>query len=384
VGTGGPAAGRRDGSHGNPARGLRGAPAPDLRRIYAGEGYCLFPHQTFAWGAPLAYAEVGENMPCAPLQFAFIRGAARQYGGRPWGAYVSNWFRGAVADTRFGASEAGLRWSPPDVAMGPDCGHSPSLEFRLEMAAHLSGATFVHHESDAFNGSIFVRETMPGTFGLSDHGAAIQKWHDYSRKHAERGVPYTPVGVMVGFDHGWRPREDRFGLWPRERPDWSLENFFAHVFPYGGRLDFERGYLANGPYGDIFDVITDDAPESVLRDYPIIWPVGRMELSRREASALQRYVREGGILVLDSAAAGAFTADFLGARFKDRYAVGNQIQTALGTLPPIAAPFRYQPCGCCATRTSSPTPTTGRRWSCGAGSARESSSFRARTTGSMS
>lgn len=312
-------------------------------RIYAGEGYCLFHHQAYAWGAPSAYAEVGEDIPCAPLQFAYLRGAARQFGSKPWGAYVSNWFRGAVWDGRFRADGTAVSWTKPNVAVGPACGHSPSLEFRLEMAAHLAGATFVHHESDTFNGSVFVSEPQQGQFVLSEHGQAIKRWYDYSRRYPERGVPYTPVAFMVDPNQGWRPREKAFGIWPLERAEKSLESLFSHVFPYGGRLDFEQGYLSSGPYGDIFDVITQEASPETLGSYGVVWPVGRLKLSRNEVRSLMDYVRGGGTLVVDTALADSFPPDFLGVRFKDRYTYGNQVQTAIAGFPPIGAPFRYQP-----------------------------------------
>ena len=244
-------------------------------RMYEGQGYCLFHHQAFAWDAPLGYAEVGENIPCAPLQFAFLRGASRQYGGRPWGAYLSNWFRGTVVDTRYRPEDERVRWGKSDYADGPDCGHSASLEFRLEMAAHLSGATFVHHESDAHHDSIFMEESAPGEYGLSEFGTAMKAWHAYTQKYPERGLPYTPIAFLVDPGQGWRPREDIYGIWPRQRGALGMEGVFAHVFPYGGRVDFERGYLANGPYGDIFDVLTDEAKADALHGYAVVWPLGR-------------------------------------------------------------------------------------------------------------
>jgi hypothetical protein len=311
-------------------------------KVYEGEGYCLFHHQAFKWGAPMGYAEVGENVPCAPLQFAFIRGASREYGGRPWGASVSNSYRNAEADMRLPEKGAAITWSKNGVATGPDCGHSASLEFRLEMAAHLSGATFMHHAADGSNGSIFAKETAGGRFEVSDFGKSMAAWFDYSRKYPDRGIPYTPIAFLVDPEQGWRPRENIFGIWPRERADLSMEAIFAHVFPYTG-LDFERGYLTAGPYGDVFDVLTAETSPQILQAYPVIWPVGRLRPKPAQALALQEYVRSGGILVIDTAIEDLFPADFVGARFKDRYAYGNQIQTALDSIAPFGAPYRYKP-----------------------------------------
>lgn len=310
-------------------------------RIYAGEGYGLFHHQAFAWGAPMAYAEIGENIPCAPLQFAFLRGASREYGGRPWGAYLSNWFRGVVADTRYHPEDAPIEWTPENYTDGPACGHSPELEFRLEMAAHLAGATFVHHESDGHNGSIFMRETQPGSYALSAFGAAMRDWYAYASAWPERGVPYSPVAFLLDFNHGWRPREDIYGIWPRQRADYALENLFRHVFAWDGRLDFERGYLTNGPYGDIFDVVTNHASLDTLRGYAVVWPVGDVPMDARVRERIAGYVRGGGICVLDSAAARNLEAEFPDVRIEDREHVGAGIQTALSSLPNIV-PYRYR------------------------------------------
>ncbi|MBI4556455.1 MAG: PQQ-binding-like beta-propeller repeat protein [Candidatus Hydrogenedentes bacterium] len=313
-------------------------------RMYPGQGYGLFHHHAFKWGAGLGYAEIGENIPCAPLQFAFLRGASRQFGGRPWGAYLSNWFRGTVVDTRLFPDQPRVRWAPgEEMASGPDCGHSPSLEFRMEMAAHLSGATFVHHESDAHNGSILIAETEPGKFQLSPYGQNLRTWYEFAQKYPERGVPFTPVAFLVDFQHGWRPREKVYGVWPPQRRDRSLEAVFGHVFPWGGRLDFERGYLPNGPYGDIFDVITNDATEETLKQYPVLWPIGKVSISDELKQALVRYVEAGGILILDSVGAEEFSSDFLGVRFRKSLDFACQIQTALQAVAPLRTPYRYRP-----------------------------------------
>ncbi len=311
--------------------------------IYQGQGYCLFHHQAFEWGAPMGYAEIGENIPCTPLQFAFLRGASRQYGGRPWGAYLSNWFRGAVLDSQYRTKDRPrIRWSQPNNSSGPDCGHSPSIEFRFEMAAYLAGATFVHHESDGHNSSIFIEENEPDVYSLSPFGAAMKTWYEYSRQYPDRGVPYTPIAFMVDFHHGWRPREYIYGIWPLQRPDRSMEAIFRHVYPYGGHLDFERGYLVNGPYGDIFDVVTNNAPSAVLQSYAVIWPIGKVEFSRSQRKALISYVKTGGILVLDSALAQEFPSNVLGVSFGKRIDFAKQVRTALSDTPPPTAPYLYQ------------------------------------------
>jgi len=57
------------------------------------------------------------------------------------------------------------------------------------------------------------------------------------------------------------------------------------------------------------------------------------------------YVRQGGILVLDSALAAAFQDEFLGVRLGDDPHCAVQIQTSLGSMPPLTVPYR-----CCDMR----------------------------------
>ncbi len=247
-------------------------------------------------------------------------------------------------DTRYrGVDEARLQWSPPDLATGPTCGHSPSLEFRLAMAAHLAGATFVHHESDAFHGSVFVREDPQNTFALSAHGEAFKRWYDFSAQYARRGIPFTPIAFMVAFDQGWRPRERIFGIWAPDRGAASLEQMFRHVYNWQGRLDFERGYLSSGPYGDVFDVLTGDAVLETIKNYGVLWPLGDITPTPRQRRELEDYVTNGGVLVLDSAHAVDFSHRFLGMSVASRPLHATGIQTALQSIPTITTPFPYRP-----------------------------------------
>jgi len=310
--------------------------------IYAGEGYCFVAHQAFSWGATSIYAEIGENMPCVPLQFAWTRGAARQWGGKPWGAYISNWFRGAVLDTRHKPDGGALRWSLPEDATGPNSGHSASLEFRMALSANLAGATFVHHESDAHNGSVFVSEKVPGAYSLSEHGDAFKRVYDTMEKYPDRGVPYTPIALLVDFDHGWRWDHDVFGIWPQDRSREAMEALFEHLYPWGGQLDFEKGYLPNGPYGDIMDVLTLGKRTESINEYAVAWPIGVREISREDRDSLMAFVEKGGLLVVDAALAESLPPSFLGVHFDARTAYATGVQTALGQAAPLASPFRYR------------------------------------------
>ena len=109
------------------------------------------------------------------------------------------------------------------------------------------------------------------------------------------------------------------------------------------RLDFERGYLTNGPYGDIFDVVTDNAPLNVIEGYGVLWPLGGVSMDEAQCADLEAYVRHGGILVLDAGLAEGFSEGLLGAAFAHRYAFASRIRTGRGLLGGVRTPYRFRP-----------------------------------------
>ncbi|MCD6351506.1 MAG: hypothetical protein J7M26_05255, partial [Armatimonadetes bacterium] len=137
----------------------------------------------------------------------------------------------------------------------------------------------------------------------------------WARQHSARGVPYTPVAFMLHRDAGWVPPRHlytgkRYLAWgnlPYSRADHATDALFRLVWPGYQDCSYyedERGYLTPTPYGDMFDVILDDAPDQCLRRYQTVILISDTGLGD-EASVerLRRFVREGGELVVDAVAA---------------------------------------------------------------------------------
>jgi len=268
-------------------------------RLYAGEGYRLPYHLAFREGLPAAYAEVGENIPCTPLQVAVLRGAARQYG-RPWGFYISAWYRNSVT-TYDSADPEGLE-SSGGIFGGPFAGHSVSLMERMLYLGYLSGAAFVHHESDTFHTSIWVENYgMKGDYHISPFGVATRRWFDFTQRHPDRGVAYAPFALMIDANHGWCPAEDHvWRAFPKTRGERSMDEIANLFFPWEFSTAKERGFLAHGPFGDTVDFISHEATEDALRSYRVIMLAGDVPVNRAAASRLRSYVESGGTLVLDA------------------------------------------------------------------------------------
>jgi hypothetical protein len=81
---------------------------------------------------------------------------------------------------------------------------------------------------------------------------------------------------------------------------WELINL---IWPGGwevmGRK--ERGTMVNGPFGDSFDVLLQNAPSSVLNSYPCLLLSGDIRLSAAEVERFTHYVQKGGTLILNTA-----------------------------------------------------------------------------------
>lgn len=285
---------------------------------------------------------IGDDISCASMIFACLRGASRQSGGVPWGVSISNGYFGAQVDTRFRAKEDMLQWSSGGRATGPDCGHSSSLELRLALSAYLAGGTLLRHESDVENGTVFARESEPGIYALSSFGSNFRAWYDLVKAYPDRGVPYTPIAFMVSDDTLLRLSE---GI-PVQAEQYvapAVDTVLRHVFGCEVSTGVEQAYLHHGPYCELFDIISTSAAESVLRNYAVLWPLGEPSHRKTDQQKLIRYAENGGILVLDALNAEALPRRSLGVHFANRIEYATQIQTALAATNPVGAPFACSP-----------------------------------------
>jgi len=293
----------------------------------------LFPHQMLSAGASMVFAEIGRDTGGASLRFAFLRGAARQYDARPWGVTVSPAFCGSSPFGNIPSVDwSATRWT----GVGPDCGHSMSLLFRLLMAGQFAGATFIERGPDP---RLRLSGSEP-TYDVS-FGDDVKTWQQYIRAHPRRGVPYTPFAFLMDFNHTWRPRESGISSERNVDGNVSIDAILRHVFAWQTDVDFEQGFLTNGPYGEVFDIVTDNASIGALNPYGMIWPLESSAVGHNTQETLVQYAKSGGILVLNAAVARAFPPQFLGVRFEPRTQIAAQIQTGLAALPAITAPYVF-------------------------------------------
>ena len=156
-------------------------------------GHYLMHHYAAEWSnVELIGSEVGENIDSIQAHFAFTRGAARQFR-KPWFIDFSDWNDGTYHNYKMNATTRQY-----DRANN---GHSISLRERVAYLSYMSGANKHMVEDPAFfydNNETAADGFLP----LSPVGSSVQTTHAFFAAHPDRGVPYTPVALMLDSMHG--------------------------------------------------------------------------------------------------------------------------------------------------------------------------------------
>ncbi len=298
-------------------RGLPGKPM----HFIAHAASTMLLHHYLEWGFDSIWLERGNGLSNYQFGIAFARGAARQYR-RRWGLDISAW-----------EAVCGLRMPVHYTASGK-CVNGPTadLMFRFWMLGYLSGADFVMQE---MTDTAFWRQPQRQR-RLSPAGRMAQRFMRFVKAECpDRGRPHVPVALMLEHDHGWdAPRwKYRYQVWgnkvPYEHGDFMIENFFKCAFPgcldvghefmktfhpglpWQSNRDYQRkirqGFdvrpfekaLAASRWGDSFDVVLENCPARILRQYGAVVILGRLMLNRVLCKKLLNYAEDGGTLVVN-------------------------------------------------------------------------------------
>jgi len=356
------AAASRDGA----VEGLRECYAA-LRRYYFDDpekmlflraGWC-FDHYALEWGAGMVIQETTNTGPYRHQVSLFhVRGAARQYG-KPWQWYIATYYNGCdKSGARSVNNEPNYlsttRSSTPgsEENSGPGYGMSVSLSRRDKYLAYLAGASMVQHE-DWPRAYCQPKDGNPKEWVLSPHGEAMKEWYDFTERHPDRGVSYAPVALLAPFNQG--PPQWGGNPWshfPVERHDMMIDAFLYTVAPFSQDVrKGKEGCLANGEFGDIYDVLLPDPPRgpiplATLMNYKVAILLGKLDVTGPLAERLMQYVRQGGTLVINSRQAnGTLPEEFLGVKRSGKSVAieGPIASRASGDAVTLAEPYDYEP-----------------------------------------
>ncbi len=264
-------------------------------------GHFPWHHYAAEFGFDQIGSEIGENINNYQWHIALTRGAARQYA-RPWFMDFSAWHGPGINDY-----SEGRIWGEYSH---PDHGHSMSLFERSLFMCYMAGAGQITAEA---GGALAFLTTQDGDglYELSPYGEVCKGLRDFSLAFPDIGVPCTPFGVVLDYHHGAYPgfgQRRAFWHFDYNAGDTMTWDLIDLIWPGGWEVmgKDEAGALVNGPYGDTFDILLQNAPQAVLDSYPCLILSGDLRLSPEEAARLRRYVSQGGTLLLNSAFLGQF------------------------------------------------------------------------------
>lgn len=307
-------------------------------------------HIFLSYGFGMSGQEYGPKTLDMPFAHCVSRGAARQYG-KPMRYYLTthdnklvfpgceknyrnysyNDYRKALRPgTR--SFSFGIKYKTLLVGKvsGPQYGVPKDDWRRCFIYTYMAGGNVFHDESGHFlmyakyNWKTIDREDPlavnlrePKQY-LSDMGAMMAEFYDRIVCKEDRGMVYAPVALLWNLHHGYFRNYTPipWGCIAATEGDLMMSGVEDALFPKSERIYYNRGFRT-GPYGDIFDVITNNASAKTLDGYPVIFFCGDVPVNAELAKKLVDYVRNGGTLAVNwkqfEPFAKLFPADFPGA-----------------------------------------------------------------------
>ena len=278
-----------------------------------------YAHALGRWGEKLIGMETAAVQPSVAMRIAFNRGAARQYGGTFFYYHAPNFGDTATTFTRvqnFAGPEHFFH-TRYGATMGPSLAWYRKSYYLYYMAG--ASAIYLEQGHDQF----FKPAPGEHPFQLNPLGRITSEFMGFAERHKERGTPYTPVAFLLDPAHGWDMTDYpqwAFGVSPPDRQDRALRELFgAAYYPApvteGEPATADRQFYVNGIFGDIFDVlVASDERREAIDSYRAVVAGGRIAWTPAWTENLKRYVRKGGVLVLNSAQIKGLPEDLLGVR----------------------------------------------------------------------
>lgn len=309
--------------------------------IIAMDGAWNIAHLAAYWGAKFISVETSRVYMNWHLQLMNARGAARQFG-IPWGWYAAS--HATICNEKgisIGKGAEPYAWVR-GAHSGPDCGASLNSRMRVSYFAYLAGANTYQRETAEGN---YWDYTAKGEerWKLAPEGKMYVDFFNFTKKHADRGVPYTPIALLVAHDRGmYRNPGKAFWRYDYTHGDNMVDAFTCTMFPpFSSAKMYQKGIEITQRdlrYGDIFDMLTPDFEDStkfaeILPAYKVAILLGEYSPNKGMVKAMVDYVHKGGTLVINSKHLDlGFTADFTGVKADGEFKDDNGTCTLLKTL----------------------------------------------------
>ncbi|MBI2192522.1 MAG: hypothetical protein HYU36_11115 [Planctomycetes bacterium] len=288
---------------------------PYQHTMPAGVGPEWFP-LCYAWGSPACGTEmvaVTGNM--HGLFMALLRGAARQNKAMFF-SYRSGNFGDSSAD--FGANP---QFNKPgqifDNFYGVYSGAGMTWWKLDGWYLYMAGSAMFYQEGGGDNFWKPGGLTAAGQYDvqLSPRGKLDDRLLRLTLEEPDRGVPVTPVAILLDYAHGWSATPYWPSLFRSRSERWTYvgnphvrnihEVLWLAYHPIGPRSQEPLTALTEtfvpGVFGDIFDVIyayPDVDRWDLIDTYSVVIVGGDIELTKAEGKRLKKYLRDGGTLMV--------------------------------------------------------------------------------------
>jgi hypothetical protein len=294
-------------------------------------------HWVLDWGADLVMGEriIDELSGMVPGA-SFYRGAGRQYG-KAWGYDFSTWRYWTSSPTQYDANNR---------LTG---GWSSSWFKRHMYLAYMGGANVLHMEPAEY----FSPSGAPNPLGQ-----AAAEFSDFAlRRHRNRPPEHVPFALIVDRYGGFDPKFGQYmqgnGVWYGRLPyadgDYMLNNVLRMAYPDhhthgslvpGGPTSVQdfRNRLAAGAdprawepmgktrWGDAFNILHNNASAAALGKHRVVMLTTHVPIDTALRSAMQQFVQNGGVLILNAAQVSSADSTLTGATVTGQTATGTQSQ----------------------------------------------------------
>lgn len=258
------------------------------------------------------------------------RGAARQSGRRK---YIGCW-NGHEPVEKYGYKAWGKLMNEP---------------YREEQGYDINTIKYYMFKPFLYGANYYVNEGFPelllqdldgdGNFKLSPLGRLMFDLSDFSKRHPDRGVFYSPVAFLEGYGNlknlGSRiPKDDAY----RFSRALSSELITSHRH--------SSSYSSFSPHGDVFDVLMPNPKrfdEKMFDGYKVLFAMGGQVFTPEYVDFLMKSVKKGKTFVVNAAdVSNTLPADFLGGAFTNKILAGEEIVNRQTGERILEEPFEFR------------------------------------------
>jgi len=217
---------------------------------------------------------------------------------------------------------------------------------------YFKGANYSTIES--MTGSLIQNIEGDGNYQLSTLGYIFNKMIDYTERHPDRGVAYTPVALLMDYNHDSGHFSQNGTTYssaniPFDDADQMNSGLISDLFFTEHRhVKGSKNYSVIASYGELFDILSPNPEKGIdpkiFDGYKVIFAMGGLELDQKYAQVLTNYVKNGGTLVMNIKDLNKFMPlDFLGVSKTGETAKGNMIKNNISGKEFKENTFTYTP-----------------------------------------